>query len=260
MKYLSDTEILNWNRRLEKSDYSVYPISNVRSGHPDIIFRQKINYSSNPGYTGYNNPMGDQLVETMDPFIRYDFTFSIAFNRKETFHDLFAKLAKEPFGTKSTYRPSTVRDDKDIKVLDIPFNDGVIESKEESTHMVYEKEYIRFTIHFAGKLGSIMAYVSYLEDAINFFSEIWGYNEDGTEVCLLTYPIGMIVSLPEDKSKDYLVLDYKYRKLDGKYNIDFVVSEMMNSKGTVIKYGEIYTFRESELCYSRNSRIDDILN
>jgi hypothetical protein len=247
MKYLSDTEILNWNRRLERSDYAVYPISNVRSGHPDIIFRQKIN-------NGYS-PMSEQLVETIDPYIRYDFTFSIASNRKETFLDLFEKLSKESFGTKSIYR-----DQKSEKVMDIKFSDEVIESKEENTHMVYEKEYIRFTIHFAGKLGSIMAYVSYLEDAINFFSEIWGYNEDGTEVCLLKYPIGTIVSKPSDKSIDYLVLDYKYRKLDGKYNIDFVASEMMNAKGSVITYGEIYTFRESELCYSRNSRIDDILN
>jgi hypothetical protein len=105
-----------------------------------------------------------------------------------------------------------------------------------------------------------MAYISYLEDAINFFSEIWGYNEDGTEVCLLKYPIGTIVSLSKDKSTDYLVLEYKYRKLDGKYFIDFIASEMLNNKGSVITYGETYTFRESELCYSRNSRIDDILN
>jgi hypothetical protein len=249
MKYLSDTEILDWNRRLEKSDYSVYPHSNARSGNPDIIFRQKIN-------NGYGmNAMGNQLVETLDPFIRYDFTFSIASNRKETFLDLFEKLSKESFGTKSIYR-----DQKGEKIMDIIFNDTVIESKEENTHMVYEKEYIRFTIHFAGKLGSIMAYVSYLEDAINFFSEIWGYNEDGTEVCLLKYPIGTIVCKFSNKSTDYLVLDYKYRKLDGKYSIDFVASEMMNAKGSVITYGEIYTFRESELCYSRNSRIDDILN
>ena len=247
MKYLSDTEILNWNRRLERSDYAVYPLSNVRSGHPDIIFRQKIN-------NGYS-PMGEQLVETIDPFIRYDFTFSVASNRKETFFDLFEKLSKESFGTKSIYR-----DQKSEKIMDITFNDTVIESKEENTHMVYEKEYIRYTYHFAGKLGSIMAYVSYLEDTINFFSEIWGYNEDGTEVCLLKYPIGTIVSLPKDKSTDYLVLEYKYRKLDGKYFIDFIASEMLNNKGSVITYGEIYTFRESELCYSRNSRIDDILN
>ena len=247
MKYLSDTEILNWNRRLEKSDYAVYPISNVRSGNPDIVFRQKIN-------NGYS-PMGEQLVETLDPFIRYDFTFSIASNRKETFLDLFEKLSKESFGTKSIYR-----DQKSEKIMDIAFNDTVIESKEENTHMVYEKEYIRFTIHFAGKLGSIMAYVSYLEDTINFFSEIWGYNEDGSEVCVVKYPIGTIVSLSKDKSTDYLVLDYKYRKLDGKYFIDFIASEMLNNKGSVITYGEVYTFRESELCYSRNSRIDDILN
>jgi hypothetical protein len=105
-----------------------------------------------------------------------------------------------------------------------------------------------------------MAYIMYLEDAINFFSEIWGYSEDGSEVCLLKYPIGTIVSLPKDKSTDYLVLDYKYKKLDGKYYIDFIVSEMINNKGSVITYGEIYTFRGSELCYSRNSRIDNILN
>ena len=250
MKYLSDTEILNWNRRLERSDYSVYPHSNARSGNPDIIFRQKINNSYN------YSPMGNQLVETMDPFIRYDFTFSIASNRKETFFDLFEKLSKEVFGTKSIFRDQSNNE----KLTDIKFSDDVIESKEEATHMVYEKEYIRFTYHFAGKLGSIMAYISYLEDAINFFSEIWGYNEDGTEVCLLKYPNGTIVSKPSDKSTDYLVLDYKYRKLDGKYYIDFIASEMMNTKGSVITYGEIYTFRESDLCYSRNSRIDDILN
>ena len=252
MKYLSDTEILNWNRRLEKSDYAVYPLSNVRSGHPDIVFKQKINFSSNPNVPIYGS---DQLVETIDPFIRYDFTFSIASNRKETFFDLFEKLSKESFGTKSIYR-----DQKSEKIMDITFNDTVIESKEEITHLVFEKEYIRFTYHFAGKLGSIMAYVSYLEDAINYFSEIWGYNEDSSEVCLLKYPIGTVVSLPKDKSTDYLVLDYKYRKLDGKYFIDFISSEMLNNKGSVITYGEIYTFRESELCYSRNSRIDDILN
>ena len=89
MKYLSDKEILNWNRRLEKSDYAVYPISNVRSGNPDIVFRQKIN-------NGYS-PMGEQLVETLDPLIRYDFTFSIASNRKETFFDLLEKLSKESY-------------------------------------------------------------------------------------------------------------------------------------------------------------------
>ena len=117
MKYLSDTEILNWNKRLEKSNYAVYPLSNHRSGNPDIIFRQNI------------YPVGDkngQLVETIDPFIRYDFTFSIASNRKETFFDLFEKLSKEAFGTKSIFRDQSNNE----KLTDINFSDTIIETKE----------------------------------------------------------------------------------------------------------------------------------
>lgn len=248
MKYISDSEILNWNRRLEKSDYSVSPVSNNKSAEPYIGFKQKVN--------GFSPPMGgDQFVITIDPFIRYDFTFSVASNRNEIFFELFKKLSLEPFGSKTIYH-----DMSNEKISDIKFNEDVIESKEVNTHSILEKEYIRHTYHFAGKLSSIMVYVLYLEDTINFFSDIWGYNEDGSEVCLLKYPIGTVVSKPTDKSTDYLVLDYKYRKQGSKYSIDFVASEMMNNKGSIITYGEIYTFRESELCYSRNSRIDDILN
>jgi len=247
MKYISDSEILNWNRRLEKSDYSVSPVPNNKSAEPYIGFKQKVNVFSPMG--------GDQFVLTIDPFIRYDFTFSIASNRTETFFDLFKKLSLEPFGSKTIFS-----DMNNEKITDIRFSDEVIEGKEVNTHYILEKEYVRYTYHFAGKLSSIMAYIMYLEDTINFFSDIWGYNEDGSEVCLLKYPIGTVVSKPTDKSTDYLVLDYKYRKQGSKYSIDFVASEMMNNKGSIITYGEIYTFRESELGYSRNSRIDDILN
>jgi len=247
MKYISDSEILNWNRRLEKSDYSVSPVPNNKSAEPYIGFKQKVNVFSPMG--------GDQFVLTIDPFIRYDFTFSIASNRTETFFDLFKKLSLEPFGSKTIFS-----DMNNEKITDIRFTEDVIESKEVNTHNILEKEYIRYTYHFAGKLSSIMAYIMYLEDSINFFSDIWGYSEDGSEICLLKYPIGTVVSKPTDKSTDYLVLDYKYRKIDGKYYINFIVSEMMNNKGSIITYGEIYTFREPELCYSRNSRIDNILN
>ena len=67
MKYISDSEILNWNRRLEKSDYSVSPVSNRQSAEPYIGFKQKVK--------GFSNMGGDQFVLTIDPFIRYDFTF-----------------------------------------------------------------------------------------------------------------------------------------------------------------------------------------
>jgi hypothetical protein len=250
MKYLLDIEILAWNRRLEKSDYSVYPISNKQSAEPYLSFRQNVSPS-------YNTPHGipNQSVVTVDPFIRYQFTFSIASNRVSNFNDLFEKLCKEPFGSKSIFS-----DLNNEKIYEIKFSDEVIDSKEESKHIVLEKEYVRYTYNFAGKLGSIMAYISYLEDAINFFNEIWGYNEDGSEVCLLKYPISTCVSTIDNKSVDYLVLDYKYSKYNGKYYIDYVAAEMLNTNKSILTYGNVNTFSEDRICYSRNSRIDDILN
>ncbi len=252
MKYLTDKEILKWNSRLEKSGYTVYPSPNNRSSEPDISYRQII---KQPG-------IGDNFVTTTEPFIRYRFTFSIASNREEHFFDLFSKISKQPFGTKSVYAGNEMSGWKtmpDVKITDIDFSDKVIDDKSKSTHMISDKEYVRYTYSFAGKLGSIMAYISYLEDTINFFSMIWGYEEDGSEICLLKYPIGTIVSPKEDKSKDLLILDYKFSKIYDKYYIDFYASEMLTN-GTVITYGESNDYKEENLCFSRNNRIDNILN
>ena len=80
-KYLSDSEILRWNKRLDSSGYSVYPMPNNKSAEPYICFKQKVGYQ--------NNAMGEQFVVTTDPFIRYDFTFSIASNKTNTFFEIF---------------------------------------------------------------------------------------------------------------------------------------------------------------------------
>jgi hypothetical protein len=105
-----------------------------------------------------------------------------------------------------------------------------------------------------------MAYVFYLEDTIEFFSKIWGYNEDGTEESLIKYPIGTLVSDVNDKSKDYLILDYQYRKIDKNYYIDYELTEVIGGYSSVIKYGDVKIMTENNICFSRNGRIDDILN
>ena len=85
-KYLSDSEILRWNKRLDSSGYSVYPMPNNKSAEPYICFKQKVGYQ--------NNAMGEQFVVTTDPFIRYDFTFSVSSNKTNTFFEIFNKLSK----------------------------------------------------------------------------------------------------------------------------------------------------------------------
>jgi hypothetical protein len=196
----------------------------------------------------------DNFVSTLDPFITYKFSFSVAKNRTEFFFNLFKKVSGE-VENKVIY----VDQSNNEKMTDVIFTDEIISNKEVTEHSIQDKDYTMYSYTFKGKLSSIMAYVMFLEDTINYFSEIFGYNEDGTEVNLLKFPIGTIVSKSKDKSKDYLVLEYRYKKLDGKYSIDYLISEMI-SNGLIIKYGDIENGYENDLCYSRNSRIDDILN
>lgn len=246
MRYLLDSEILRWNQRLEKTPYMVYPKSNLQGSHPHISFRQK----TSPVF-------GNELIETLDPTINgYKFVFSVAKNRVEHFFEIFDNLRKEELGTKTSYSTS----DNDQRLSDIQFSEKIIENKESQIHTIGQKEYVRYSYTFSGKLSQIIAYIFYLEDTIEFFSSIWGYNEDGTETCLIKYPIGTIVSHIKDKSKDFLILDYEFRKVDRNYHIDYQVTEVLGGYNSVIKYGEVLSLRESEMCFSRNGRIDDILN
>ena len=40
----------------------------------------------------------------------------------------------------------------------------------------------------------------------------------------------------------------------------YELTEVLGGYSSVIKYGDVCTVRENEICFSRNGRIDDILN
>ncbi len=250
MRYLLDSEILRWNDRLQKTAFMVYPKSNLQGSHPHISFRQKT--SSN-----FASMSGFDFVETMDPHLNnYQFVFSVSKNRVDNFFDIFNKLREEEIGTKTCY----VSSDNSTKINDIELTEKIVVKKDSMDHKISEKEYVRYSYTFTGKISQIMAYVLYLEDTIEFFSKIWGYNEDGTEELLINYPIGTLVSDVNDKSKDYLILDYIYRKVGSDYYIDYELTEVLGGYSSVIKYGDVKIMSENNICFSRNGRIDDILN
>ena len=56
---------------------------------------------------------------------------------------------------------------------------------------------------------------------------------------------------------DYLVIDLQY-STKGRNNISYIITEM-KSINSIITYGETKVVRESDLSWSRNGRIDDIL-
>jgi hypothetical protein len=248
MKYLTDTEILKWNDRLSNMPnkygniISVYPKSNMNS-NPYILYKSKTSYGG--------------FKDIPEPTIDFTFIFSVSSNRLEEFLDILNSSFKEEFVTKSVFLDLEKRVDR---VSDIIINESIIKSKKESKHKISEREYTRYIYNFSGKLGSIIGYVSYIEDAVNFLSLMWEYSEKGSEISLLKYPIGSIVSKKEDQSLDFLVLDYKYYKIVNDYKISYVTAEIKENNGIIIKYGNVTTFSEDKITWSRNNRIDNILD
>lgn len=239
MKYLTDSEILKWNDRIEKSNFRLMPRYNTRNGHPDI----SINFVTNPG--------ASEIKETLDPFIDYEFSFSVIKNRKDEFFTLLKKMFNCKFETQLLFGDKS-------KSIDVFKEEDIL--KTEIQHSVLNREFVKYTYKFKGKLSGIIAYISYLEDAINFFQLLWGYNEEGEEICLTKYRIGDIVSFKGDKSKDYLIIDYLYTKLGKDYSVDYYISEMILDNTCIIKYGVSLKASETQITWSRDNRINDILN
>lgn len=245
MKYLTDKDILKWNDRLVKSQYRLNPRYNNRNSYPDI----SINFISE---TFREFPSATEIKETVEPVIKYEFSFSIIKNRKDEFFILLNKMFQRKLATRFVYKDFS----KEIEI----YKDSQIE-KNDIEHTILNRDFIKYTYKFNGKLASIITYISYLEDAITYFQMIWGYSEEGNEICLTKYKIGDIVSVKNDKSKDFLVVDYYYDRINENYKIDYVISEMMNNpNSSVIKYGVGLKELEDNLTYSRNNRIDNILN
>jgi hypothetical protein len=250
MVYLSDSDIMNWNDRIpQDSNLYIGARYSTTASQPTIVFtlRDSHIYPSVDQYGKANN-----AKEVGDPDMKYRFAFSIASNRDEEFFSIFEKLSKENFENHVLTGNGTV--------ARLKLERKIAKDPVKTLHKVFDKEYLRMEYFFEGKLSSIMAYVCLLETSIEYFSMIWGYDEDGNEYNLLKFPIGNVVSPADDKSKDYLVLDYRFIRVGAQFVIDYVACEMFADKNSaIVKYGPVQTFTEKNLVWSRNNRIDDIL-
>ena len=243
---LTDNEILKWNDRLEQNHLTKIKLSPIydKWGRVNIAI-SKLNRM---GIVEYINDI---------PTLTFRLSFSVTKNRIGEFKKLLQRFMEEGVETKV----SIISDPRISEVLRDMRPNCEISEFSEIEHIVNNREFIRTSYTFNGELTSIIAYVSIIEEAIAFFEMIWGYDEDGNEYNLLKFPISSIVTLDGNKSQDYLVLDYKYTKdTNGVRTIRFSVVEMIDNNKSIIKYGKSMTFDESRLGYSRNNRIDNILN
>lgn len=264
MRELRDADLIKWNDRMKKSPYQVKVNNSWTSGGLVISFyaRESASGSYFPNAIHINNigsPSGDspQYVKACgDPTVNWLFSFSVVESRKSEFIKILEKLLQN--GVSNSVEVIARSSKNEV----ISVDSSIIKSIKESKHEFLKRAYTRYEYSFEGRLSSIMSYITIIEDAIEFFSKIWGYDADGKEHCLLKYPIGTIVSKSDDKSKDFLILDYVYTVYSPReYMIDYIIVEVMSDKDSmVIRYGESETISEIFLAYSRNDRIDNILN
>jgi hypothetical protein len=263
-KYLTDKEIMKWNERLKDTPYIAQPYYHTQGSHPhlSIYIRRDIMGKplSSSGYTttgGLPSGFGTEINEPCaDPKIIFNFSFSVTENRKNNFFDLLEKLQKNKINTKVINPIQSKNDHRIDPIEELSNTDFKIE---ETTHKLLNKTYIKYSYSFYCRLSTIISTISYLEDTIKFFEKIWGYDENGSEYCLLKYPIGSVISPIKDKSRDYLIIDYLYLNNDFGYKIDYVATEITEAS-VIIKYGETKRFSDDDICFSRNNRIDNILN
>lgn len=238
--FITDVEILKWNDILKEngSNYLIRPVNSKYHQYYDIdIIKSDI-------YNAYHrNDDSSELI------INYNFTFSVSKSRLSEFNKILNEIKERKIKFNVSFNGSG------YESIDIPKELGCV--KED--HMVLNKEYTRFQYKFHGNIVNIMLYVSLLRDTIEFFKLIYGYDADGVEYNLLDYPIGSVVSLTKDKSRDYLVLDYEYSKsTNSEYSIYYKCCEILN-QSAIIEYGDVMIFHKNDISFSRNSRIDDIL-
>lgn len=247
-RFLSDKEILKWNDRFISKNISVVPKYGTKSHYPMIVFKQ--NVITNNWSPGFN----DQII-TLDPYERFKFQFSISKNRVDNFFHLFNKWFSEDIENQTYYEFNSKE-----KIDNIKLSHSLVKLKQEETHKILEKEYTRFTYQLEGKLSHIMGYVTLLEDTIHIFSKLWGYDESGNEHQLIKFGIGDIVSLKGKNQDDYLILDYSISKdTNSQFYINYEVSKLIID-GCIIRYEQSQIERESNLIWSRDNRINDILN
>jgi hypothetical protein len=254
MRELKDRDLLKWNERMDKSTYRVRVNSNWVNNHQLVSFYlREISDSPHPIYN-VSQPIKD-CRDCPDPVVKWEFSFSVVESRKNEFLKILERLLLKGVANHVDLYGDGSKHEK------INISEDILTSSDETKHEVYNRSYVKYTYKFNGRLSSIMSYITIIEDAIEFFSNIWRYDEKGEEHCLIKYPIGTVVSKVKDKSNDFLVLDYDYVVDYKKYIINYVISKMyIDKKYMTIKYADPEKVSEDDLCYSRNNRIDNILN
>ena len=242
-----------------------------------VLSKEEAEYWSNKIFTSWSNRynIGVNLLEIYNPdslreTINYRFTFSVSKNNIQRFENLFLKFLKD--GCKHMLLENGYK--QYFQIFEYEELDKFRKIEEREEHKIYGVDFIKFTYDFnrSPALATVL-FIQIIKDVINIIGEYWGFDENGSEVCSIKYPVGSIVSLTTDKS-DFFVESIsfirentdKFKELKSKfvfkdelllYNL-LKIESNLNSQ--VLEFSDIYVVSSDTIIPNRGQRIDEILD
>ena len=239
MNNFTDKEIISWNDRLFEHQINVFikPIYDNTAINPNIGYL--VNMMSVDPVNNWAKDIYKSERVVIEPRLEYIYNFSIKKSLIDKYNEILNIVKSIPVAT------SSISNDKSKRNLDT----NSVKVKEKVTeHSIYKEDYFLYDIELEGLLGDIMLYIKQIEDALNFLSK------------KPMFKIHDVVSLPNDRSMDYLVVDYIYTKVANTYSIDYKIAEIISSEAEdVIRYGSTKITDEKSLTWSRTQRIDEVI-
>lgn len=238
---MSDSYIFGWNSR----------IFELPKGETVMV---AASYTNNTGIDVKIKPnsfvSNDNIL--FDPPVKYRLVFSVASSCSEEFDEILEQLHSIEIDN-HVWKTA----EKKQLVTAAP-NDKV--TKKSSVHRIGKVEYVRHEWTFVACLSDVMTSCFLVESAVAIFEKCWGVDEEGQKVCLMKYPIGSVVCVDGDKSQDWLVLDWLFDTLSPSFHESYSVVSMVERPGSaIVQYDRVVAVVEGRISWSRNSRIDDIL-
>ena len=257
---MSDSFIFGWNSRLYDIDKiydswdTSFMVSAVYTNDTgiDVKIRPVSQYSSSP-FTGQSvvHPTASNDDVMMDPPIGYKLTFSVAKSCTDEFEEILDVLMNRNFDN-HVWKTSKNKEKVNVDPNSI--------SKSQSIHRIGKVDYVRYEWTMRSCMSEVMAACYVVESAVEIFGKCWGVTEDGEKVCLMKFPVGSMVNLEGNKSEDWLVLDWSFDLLSPSFHHDYEVVAMTEKPGSaVVSYDKRQLVSEHRISWSRNGRIDDIL-
>ena len=255
MRRFDKSYLDKWNERLKKLNLSLS--LNGTQHYTDVITIWGVD-NSYSGYQGYQGFRPTPVPIYKIPEISYIFNFSVSKKCAKRFYDLLQTILKSGSVFHYTVNGSTYgKGQTEIKSDTYRKNisDFTIEKSDIKIHNV---EYIQNTCKLSCDLFEVIHFVNSVESAVEIISKYFEYEEDGTEICKTKFQVNEIVSTKEDRSGNYMILDFAIQPNN---TISYKLSKIQNSiTSEVILFDGISILNEDDIIPNREDRLNILLN